>query len=443
MSTMTFLLYFYTDYYGLEANVAAAVFLVARTVDAITDPFMGYIADRTRTKWGRFRPYLMFGAIPLAVISVATFTVPDFGETGKIVWAYVTYVLFGVLYTVVAAPYAALTSVLTDDYNERSTLTTFRMAGAFTGALVILICIPRFEQLFGGELGYPLAMVVAGVIGSGLLFWCFAGTKEREDLAVPHHKVSVLDALTVLVRNPPLWVAITLFVLGIVAFTFRQTTAPYYFKYVMGRIDLLESFLLLTLVVMFVGLAAIPSLSARLGKAATVQIGAMVAMIGAAGFYFNSPTNVVMVYVWGCIMAIGGAPIAVLGWAMLADTIEFAQHSHDSRADGVIFSAATFCQKIGKAVAGAAIPYVLFFTGYVANQDQPQEALEGILLCIAILPFLVNVLLLAICFLYKLDADTHGKLVGELKERLGTATPSDDNATAVSVPSGGSPERAG
>ena len=423
MSTMTFLLYFYTDHFGLEADVAAAVFLVARMVDAITDPFMGYIADRTRTRWGRFRPYLMFGAIPLAVISVATFTVPDFGETGKIIWAYVTYVLFGILYTVVAVPYAAMTSVLTDDYNERSTLTTYRMAGAFSGALVILLCMPRLASELGGEKGYQLAMVFAGVVGSLMLFWSFAGTKEREDLALPEQHVSIKDALRVLISNPPLWVAVSLFVLGIVAFTFRQTTVPYYFKYVMERMDLMESFLITTLVVMFIGLAAIPKLSARWGKAATVQMGSVIAMIGAAGFYFNSPTNVVMVYVWGSIMAIGGAPIAVLGWAMLADTIEFAQHSHDSRADGVIFSAATFFQKTGKAIAGAAIPTVLFYTGFVANQPQREEALEGILVCIALLPFVVNLLLLIICFVYKLDAKLHAQLVAELKDRLGTDRP--------------------
>lgn len=420
MSTMTFLLYFYTDYFGLQADVAAAVFLVARMVDAVTDPFMGYIADRTRSKWGRFRPYLMFGGIPLAVISVATFTVPDFNETGKIIWAYVTYILFGVLYTVVAVPYAAMTSVLTDDYNERSTLTTYRMAGAFTGALVILLCMPRLASMFGGELGYQLAMCIAGVLGTLLLYWSFAGTKERDDLAIPDQHVSVRDALKVLGSNPPLWIAVTLFVLGIVAFTFRQTTVPYYFKYVMGRMDLMESFLITTLVVMFIGLAVIPKLSARLGKARTVQIGAIVAIVGATGFYLNSPTNVVMVYVWGSIMAIGGAPIAVLGWAMLADTIEYAQHSHDSRADGVIFSAATFFQKTGKAIAGAAIPTVLFYTGFVANQEQQEDALDGILMCIALLPLLVNLLLLVICFTYKLDAELHGRIVDEIKDRLGT-----------------------
>lgn len=422
MSTMTFLLYFYTDFYGISAAVAAGVFFFARMVDAITDPFMGYLADHTRSKWGRFRPYLAFGAIPLAVITIATFTIPDFNETGKIIWAYVTYLLFGMIYTVVTIPYAAMTSVLTDDYDERSVLTTFRMGGAFTGALVIVAGMMPMVVFFGMPDGFQYTMVIYGVVGTAFLWWAFTGTQERTDLAIPEQKLDLKSALKALFLNSPLWTVILLFILGMLAFTFRQTVAPYYFKYTMGREDLLSSFLTLTLVVMFFGLAVIPYLSKQLGKATTVQIGAVVAMVGAAGFYFNDPNNVVMVYVWGCTMAIGGAPIAVLGWAMLADTIEYAQHSHNVRADGVIYSTASFFQKVGKAIAGTAIPAILALSGFVANQIQSQEVLTGILLCIAVIPFLANLALLVIPFAYKLDAGLHGQIVKELKARLKPTT---------------------
>ena len=418
MSTLSFLLYFYTDFYGISAAVAAGIFFVARVVDAITDPFMGYLADHTRTKWGRFRPYLAFGAIPLAVISIATFTIPDFNETGKIIWAYVTYKLFGILYPVVTIPYAAMTSVLTDDHDERATLTTLRMAGAFSGALIVTTGMMPLVSNFGFENGFQYTMVLYGVIGTLFLWWAFAGTKERTDLALPEQRISLGDAMRALFRNTPLWIVISLFILGMLAFTFRQTVAPYYFKYTMERPDLLTSFFTTTLVVMFGGLVLVPFLVKWLGKAATVQVGSVVAMIGAAGFYFNDPANVAMVYVWGCTMAIGGAPIAVLGWAMLADTIEYAQHAHDVRADGVIYSTASFFQKVGKTVAGAAIPAILALTGFVANQVQSAEVLGGILLCMAVVPFAANVALFVISFIYKLDAKAHGQIVRELKERL-------------------------
>ncbi|MYD42811.1 MAG: MFS transporter [Gammaproteobacteria bacterium] len=420
MSTLSFLLYFYTDFYGISAAAAVGVFTVARLVDAFSDPFMGYLADHTRSRWGRFRPYLLWGAIPLALISVATFTIPDFNETGKLVWAYVTYILFGLIYTIVTVPYSAMTSVLTDDHDERATLTSFRMAGAFSGALVVMLGFKPMAEYFGVDVGFQYTMILYGVLGSLMLWWAFGGTKERVDLARPEMKISLPNAMTVLIRNPPLWTVITLFVLGMLAFAFRQTVAPYYFKYTMERIDLLEWFFTLTLVIMFVGLVLIPPLTKRFGKAMTVQIGSIVAMIGAAGFYFNDPSNVVMVFVWGCVMALGGAPIAVLGWAMLADTIEYAQHAHDVRADGVINSTATFFQKLGKTIAGSAIPGILALTGFVANQVQSAEVLTGILLCIAGVPFLANLALLLISFVYKLDAQAHGKIVRDLKERLAT-----------------------
>lgn len=418
MSTLTFLLYFYTDYYGISAAVAAGIFFVARIVDAVTDPFMGYLADHTRSKWGRFRPYLAFGAIPLAVISIATFTIPDFDETGKIIWAYVTYVLFGVIYTIVTIPYAAMTSVLTDDHDERATLTSLRMGGAFSGALIVTLGMMPLVHFFGVEDGFQYTMILYGVAGTLLLWWCFGGTKERTDLALPEQRISLPNAMKALFRNSPLWIVIALFILGMLAFTFRQTVAPYYFKYTMGRPELMDEFFSITLAVMFIGLIFVPFLTKRFGKAATVQIGATIAMIGATGFYFNDPSNLLMVFVWGCIMAIGGAPIAVLGWAMLADTIEYAQHAHDVRADGVIYSTASFFQKVGKTVAGTAIPAILALTGFVANQAQSTEVLGGILLCIAVIPFIANLALLLIPFIYKLDADTHGQIVRELKDRL-------------------------
>ncbi len=419
MSTLSFLLYFYTDFYGISAAVAAGIFFVARIVDAVTDPFMGYLADHTRSRWGRFRPYLAFGAIPLAVISIATFTIPDFNETGKIIWAYVTYVLFGVIYTVVTIPYAAMTSVLTDDHDERATLTSLRMGGAFSGAMIVTLGMMPLVHYFGIEVGFQYTMILYGVIGTLLLWWSFGGTKERTDLALPEQRISLPNAMKALFRNSPLWIVISLFILGMLAFTFRQTVAPYYFKYTVERPELVTSFFSITLAVMFIGLIFVPFLTKRFGKGATVQIGAIVAMIGAVGFYFNDPSNVTMVYVWGCIMAIGGAPIAVLGWAMLADTIEYAQHAHDVRADGVIYSTASFFQKVGKAVAGTAIPAVLALTGFVANQAQSAEVLGGILLCIAVIPFVANLALLLIPFVYKLDATAHGQIVRELKERLG------------------------
>ena len=420
MSTVTFLTYFYTEVYGLSAAAVAGLFLFARSIDAVTDPLMGYLADHTRSRWGRFRPYLIFGAIPLGLITVATFTIPNFDDTGKIIWAYVTYTLFGIIYTLVTIPYAGMTSLLTEDYGERATLSTFRMAGAFTGALIVVTCMLPLVGFFGGgaESGFAITMAILAVLSTGLIWVCFFGTKERNELVRDQERVSIENALKVLVNNPPLWIVISLFILGMLAFTFRQTTAPYYLEYVVGRPDLITPFLIVTLCIMFVGLACVPTLVKRLGKQASIQVGAVVAMLGSLGLFFNPPENVVLVFVWGCVMALGGTPIAVLGWAMIPDTVEYAQHKHGIRADGVILSTASFFQKVGKMVAGVAIPAILAFTGYVAHEVQSAASIQGIIVSVAAIPFVVNLLLLIICTTYKLDAEEHGALVDEIKQRF-------------------------
>ncbi len=421
MSAMTFLLIFYTDVFGLSAEVAAWVFLVARVIDAVTDPLMGYLADRTRSRWGKLRPYLLFGAVPLALISLATFTVPDFDDAGKIAWAYVTYILFGIVYTVVTIPYAAMTAVLTDNHDERTKLSTLRMACAFAGGWGVSVgMMPLVGVLGGGADGWMWTMALFGVAATALLWWTFAGTRERT-VATPTRPITLAEAGRTLITNPPLAVVILVFVLGMLAFTFRQASAPFYFKYNVGREELVSLYFSVTLGVMFLGLAAIPALSARLGKAGAIRVGAVIAMLGGVGFYLTPADNVVMVFVWGALLSLGGAPVAVLGWAMIPDTVEYAEWRTGVRADGVIFSAASFFQKMGKALGGWAVAALLAWFGYVANQPQTAESLHGILVLMSICPLLVNVVLLGATFLYRLDGKTHERIVAELRGRVGNA----------------------
>ena len=347
MSAMTYLLFFYTDVYGLSAEVAAGVFLFARVIDAITDPIMGFLADRTRTRWGKFRPYVLFGAVPLAVIAVATFTVPGFDKLGQIIWAYATYTLFGIIYTVVTIPYAALSAVISNDYQERSRFTAVRMMLALAGGAIVSVGMLPLVDVFGGdEAGFQLTMTVFGVVATFLLWLTFRGTEETMPSLDAGDKVNFRDSVRVVVTNSPLWITIALFCLGMLAFTFRFTTVPYYFKYSMGREDLIWLYMLVTLAVMFPGLLAVPWLSRKYGKAGAVRLGALIAMVGAVGFYFTPVTDVWLVFVWGAVLAIGGAPIMVLGWAMLADTVEHGEVRTGIRAEGVVFSTASFFQKM-------------------------------------------------------------------------------------------------
>ncbi|MBT3867743.1 MAG: hypothetical protein HOF19_07495 [Gammaproteobacteria bacterium] len=179
ISVMTYLLYFYTDVLGISAVAASGVFFVARIIDAVTDPLMGAIAERTRTRYGRMRPYLLFGALPLGLISILTFTVPDLDGNGKLVWAYTTYILFGIIYTVVTIPYATLTASITSDYDGRTRLSTYRIACAFTGGVAVSVFTMPFVSMFESEAqGFQVLMALFSIVATVLLFVTFKTTEE-------------------------------------------------------------------------------------------------------------------------------------------------------------------------------------------------------------------------------------------------------------------------
>lgn len=416
ISAMTYLLFFYTDVFGLSAAAAAGVFLVARIVDAVTDPMMGVIAERTHSRWGRLRPYIIFGALPLAVISVLTFTTPDLPEGGKLWWAYTTYILFGIAYTVVAIPYAALTASLTTHHQERTVVTTVRMACAFGGGYVISVGMLPLVGLFDSqEVGFRWALTLFAVIATVLLWVTFKTTEER--IQPPKtQKLALSDSLKSVFKNPPLLVLIVLFTGGMLSFTVRQTVTLYYFKYNLGREDLVALFFGITLPVMFLGLLAVPKLAASFGKAGGIVVGAVITIIGSIGLYFTSYDAITWIFIWGGVVALGGTPIAVLGWAMIPDTVEYAQWKMGLRADGAIFSFASFFQKLAKAIGGAGVAGILAFSGYVANTEQTASSLAAIHVLMTLAPVGIMLIMIIAARYYQLDESTHTRIVRALAD---------------------------
>ena len=415
IATMTYLLYFYTDVLGLSAAAAGGVFAVARFVDAVTDPLMGAIAERTRSRWGRMRPYLLFGAVPLGLISVLTFSVPAGSDALKLGWAYATYILFGLIYTAVTIPYATLTASLTDDYDERTHLSTFRIGCAFAGGFIVSVGTMPFVGLFEDEAaGFQMLMVIFAVLATALLWTTFRSTDEVVPPAAKD-KLSLKDSLRAVALNPPLAIVIGIFSCGMLSFTVRQTTTAYYFIYNVGQPALIAWFFGLTLGCMLVGIWAVPWLSERFGKAGATRLGAYVVVAACIGFYFTPYTAVSWVFFWGCLVALGSTPVAVLGWAMIPDTVEYAQLRHGVRADGAIFATASFFQKLAKTIGGAGVALVLALVGYVANQAQTEQALAGIHALMTLAPIGIAGVLIVLTHMYRLDADRHAEIVAQLQ----------------------------
>lgn len=417
ISVMTYLLYFYTDVFGISALSAAGVFAVARFVDAVTDPLMGAIAERTRTRWGRMRPYISFGAVPLGLISILTFTVPDLGPGGKLAWAYVTYIMFGLIYTLVTIPYATLTASLTSDYDERTKVSTYRIGCAFAGGFIVSVGTFPFLDLFSDKAeGFFSLMVLFAVVATVLLLITYKSTAEVVQPAATA-KLPLSASLKAIVQNPPLYIVIGIFCCGMMSFTIRQTVTPYYFIYNVGAPELVPWFFGVTLGSMMLGIWTVPRLAAWLGKEGAVAAGAYLAIAACLGFYFTDYTATFWIFFWGCLVALGSTPVAVLGWAMIPDTVEYAQWKHGTRADGAIFSTASFFQKLAKTIGGAGVAFILGLAGYVANQPQEPQAIQAILNLLTLAPIVILVGLIVLTRLYRLDSSTHERIVAELQER--------------------------
>lgn len=415
ISSMTYLLYFYTDVLGISAVAAAGVFAVARFVDAVTDPIMGAIAERTRTKWGRMRPYISFGAIPLALISVLTFTVPDLDDEGKLAWAYTTYILFGLIYTIVTIPYATLTASLTADYAERTRLSTYRIGCAFAGGFAVSVGTMPFVDLFEDKAtGFQMLMVVFGVMATLLLLVTYRSTDEVVQPPAETRR-PLRESLRAVFMNPPLLIVIGIFSCGMLSFTIRQTTTVYFFIYNVGDPSLIAQFFGATLLCMLVGIGSVPWLSERFGKAGAVRLGAYLTIVACLGFYLTPYDAIAQIFVWGCLVALGGTPVAVLGWAMIPDTVEYAEHRHGVRADGTIFSTASFFQKLAKTIGGAGTALVLGVAGYQANQVQTADALAAIHGVMTLAPIGIMIILIVLTKIYTLDKQAHADIVAELK----------------------------
>lgn len=421
MSAMTYLTYFYTDVFGISAAAVVSLLVVARLIDAFTDPLMGVIIDRTRTRWGSMRPYLLFGAIPMGVLLVLVFTVPDLSESGKLVWAYVTYILFGIVFTVVGLPYSSLTARMTDDYDERTTLSTVRMACAFSGGLLVSVVTLWLVGLADNEAdGFRFTMMFYAVVATLLLWVAFASAHERVTVVntTARQASGKLDLRPVL-NNVHLWVVIGIFCCGMLGFTVRSAATPYYFKYYVERPDLIPQYFLVTLGTMVIGLVMVPKIAEQFGKTRSLYVGAAITFIGCALLYTMPPDAIVGIFVSGCVISLGATPVAVLGWAMLPDTVEYAQWRHGVRADGLIYSTASFVQKLAKAAGGAAVAGMLAAYGYVANTVQEDATVDSIVGLMTWVPALIVLPLIGFAMMHKLDEATHRKIVKELEQRAG------------------------
>lgn len=414
-----FLLIFYTDVMGLGAAAVGTMILVTKIIDAATDPLMGVIADRTRTRFGRFRPYLIWGALPMAFTGVLTWTVPDLGEGGRLLWAYVTFSLMMLAYTVLSTPYSALSGVMTADSQQRTTLISFRFIAAFAGTMVVNAFTLDLVQWFGrGDeaLGWQLTLALYGVIAAVLFATVFATTRER--IAPPAQQRSdVKQDLRDLLDNRPWLVLFVLALVIMITIVMRSGATVYYLKYYVARPELTGAFLGVYSVALAVGAALTPLMTRFVDKKRLmVLLMAIVGVLSCAMFFV--PRDMIwLLFVVNTLIGLALGPKSPLAFSMYADCADYTELKTGRRATAMTFSAATFSQKLGGALASAVIAWVLAGMGYVANQAQSDGSQMGILLLLTVIPGVVAFVAALVMRSYPLDDAALANMQATLAQR--------------------------
>lgn len=419
-----FLFIFYTDVFGIPAAAVGTMMLVTRLIDAFSDPLMGALADRTKSKYGKFRPYLVWGIIPIVAAGVLTFTVPDLSDGGKLIWAYATYIFMMLAYTFINVPYGALLGVITSDPQDRTTLTSFRFIGAFTGGSLVAYFTPELVSYFGqgDEIkGWQSTLMLYGVAAAALFFISFVTTKERIQPQASN-PASVKQDLLDLSQNKPWLILFVLALVIMMTISLRASTGTFYFKYVVERADLIGAFSMTYLIALAIGAASTPLMTKFFDKK-TLLIGLMLLVAVLSTCFFVIPKEqITLMFVTQALIGFCLGPKSPLVFSMYADTADFGEWRTGRRATAMVFSAAAFSQKLGGALAGALIGWMLASLGYTANQVQGSESLLGISLLMTVIPGAFAFIAVVIVQRYPLDAKTLENVQDALHERKSSGT---------------------
>ncbi len=424
-----FLLFYYTDVFGLSAAAVGTMFLVTKIIDAVSDPVMGLIADRTNSRWGKFRPYLLWAAIPYGLCGYAMFAGPDLSESGKLVYAYATYTLMMLAYTAINVPYSALMGVISPLSIERTKVASYRFFCAFAAAWLIATFVTPLKTILGGgdeALGFRMTMMLFAFASVALFWITFATTRER--VSPVQQETDIRKDFRAVLSNGP-WAVLFLaavFTLSNVAI--RGGTTLYYFKYYVGAddtplfwiLDKTAVFMSLGTAALLLGILFTKTLCDYFEKRTLLIVLTLLNAVSMAAFYVTPPDQYWLMVAINCIGAIIIGPTPALVWAMYADTADFGEWKTGRRTTGLIFSSLQFAQKLGLAIGAGMAGIFLGWFGFVANEVQSETSLMGIRFLFSVLPAVFAVLSAAAIYFYRIDAATVKKFEEELAARHAT-----------------------
>ena len=422
-----YLPFFYSNIFGLRLDQVGVLLVVTRIWDAVSDPMMGVIADRTRTKWGKYRPYLLLMALPFAISGIFFFTTPAVSSTMKLVWAYVTYIMMMTVYTGINVPYGAMLGVMTDDSDTKTVLSSFRMFFAYGGSFIALFCWEPLCNALGGygtPAGWQHAMIVIAGLCLVLFLLSFAMTREKLHT---ESTSSIASDFGSLVRNAPWWILIGAALCSNLFNTVRGSTVAYFFNDVIGPDVHLNLgkwgflfyaglFLSIGEVCNMLGVAMTTPIAKALGKKTTYMLSFAALIVLSIAFFFVPKTGYWWMIVLQVVISIFTGIISPLVWSMYADVSDFAENRDGTASTGLIFSSASMAQKFGGAFGGYAVMALLGAFGYntAAGAVQTAEAVKGLWILMSWVPAAVAALAIVIVFFYPLTKSRMEKIQEEL-----------------------------
>lgn len=432
-----YLPFFYSNIFGLSLVDAGVLVLVTRIWDAVSDPMMGVISDRTQTKWGKYRPYLLWVAPFFSICGILLFTTPDLEYGGKLVWAYVTYILMMTVYTGINVPYGAMLGVLTDDSNEKTVFSSFRMFFAYGGSFISLFLWEPLANMLGGyntSGGWFWAMVVIASACFVMFLLCFAMTKEHLKTV---STVSVGSDFKALLSNRPWWLLIGAALCFNLFNTVRGATVAYFFQDIIGSDISLVFFGLMFAfyaglflgvgeVSNMVGVASCVPISNKLGKKTTfILVNASLVVLSVLFFFIPStPTGYWLMLVFQILISVLTGVMSPLVWSMYADVSDYAELQFKTASTGLIFSSSSMAQKFGGAIGGAAVLWLLSGFGYITDPEvlaqgnvvQPESALACLRWLMSFIPACVALLAICVVWFYPLTTERITEINAELKK---------------------------
>lgn len=434
-----YLPFFYAHIFGIGLEHAAVLFLITRIWDAVSDPMMGIIADRTTTRWGKYRPYVLWFAVPFAVCGVLLFTTPDFSQAGKLVWAYVTYILMMTVYTGINVPYGAMLGVITPSSSEKTVFSSYRMFFAYGGSFIALAAWEPLCNLFRNGFGmtaaggWQWAMIVIAIACAVLFFFCFRMTRERVKTV---STVSVGSDLSKLLRNGPWWLLIGAALSTNLFNTVRGSTVAFYFADLVAADASLSIFgltfaffagLFLAIGELFnmVGVMITVPVVRMLGKKnCFIGVNLMLAMLSILFFYVPLQTTVGywIMLVLQILISVCTGIVSPLVWSMYADVSDYSELKYHTASTGLIFSSASMAQKFGSAFGGSGALWLLSAFGYVTYEldsgvtvVQTAQALDGLRYLMSYIPAAVAIFGAFILLFYPLTTSRMAEIDGKLR----------------------------